>query len=59
MLDVKKYSEIYQEILQLQPDDTLQLILEAKTDDEREFYEVIGNYLLQVKQRQVIEQNLF
>lgn len=54
MCDVKKYDEIYQEILKLQPDDTLQLMLEAKTDEEREFYEVVGNFLLQIKQRQVL-----
>lgn len=59
MCDVKKYDAIYQEILKLQPDDTLQLILEAKTDEEREFYEVVGNYLLQIKQRQVIARDLF
>ncbi|MBQ6786382.1 MAG: hypothetical protein IJO85_01525 [Lachnospiraceae bacterium] len=59
MCDVKKYDEIYQEILKLQPDDTLQLMLEAKTDEEREFYEVVGNFLLQIKQRQVIARKLF
>lgn len=56
MLDVEK---IYQDILELQPDDTLQLILEAKTDDEKEFYKIVGDFLFQVKQKQVIEQNLF
>ena len=59
MCDVKKYAKIYQDIFELQPDDTLQLILEAKTDEEREFYEVVGNFLLQMKQKQVIERNLF
>lgn len=59
MVDTKKYEEIYQEILKLQPDDTLQLQLEAKTDDEIEFYEIIGNFLLQRKQREVIAKNLF
>lgn len=46
MVDVVKYEKIYKEILKLQPDDTLQLLLEAKSDDEREFYEIIGNFLL-------------
>lgn len=59
MVDTKKYEKIYQEILKLQPDDTLQLQLEAKTDDEIEFYEIIGNFLLQRKQREVIAKNLF
>lgn len=59
MCDVKKYSDIYNEIAKLQPDDTLQLVLEAETEEEREFYEFVGDYLLQKKQKQVIERNLF
>ena len=37
MCDVKKYNEIFQEIKSLKQEDTLQLILEAKTQDERDF----------------------
>ena len=59
MCDIEKYQKIYQDILELQPDDTLQLMLEAKTDEEREFYEVVGNFLLQIKQREVIAKHLF
>ena len=43
----------------LQPEDTLQLVLEAETEDEKDFYELIGDFLLQKKQKQVIERNLF
>lgn len=59
MCDVKKYENIYNEIRNLQPEDTLQLVLEAETEEQRDFYEMIGNFLLQQKQRQVIERNLF
>ena len=59
MFDVDKYSKIYDDIKQLQPEDTLQLMLEAKTKEERDFFEVVGNFLLQRKQKQVIEGNLF
>ena len=55
MCDVKKYSQIYREIKKLEPEDTLQLILEAETEEEKEFYELVGNYLLQLRQRQVVE----
>lgn len=58
MCDVKRYEEIYEEIKELQPEDTLQLVLEAKTEEQRNFYEMIGDYLLQMKQKQVIEGNL-
>ncbi|MCM1422922.1 MAG: hypothetical protein NC415_03810 [bacterium] len=59
MCDVKKYEKIFEEIKILQPEDTLQLALEAETEEQRDFYEMVGDFLLQKKQRQVIERNLF
>ena len=56
---VKKYEKIYEDIKTLQPEDTLQLVLEAETEEQRSFYEMVGDFLLQKKQRQVIERNLF
>lgn len=59
MCDVKKYNEIFEEIKKLNPDDTLQLVLESKTEEEKIFYEMIGDFLLQVKQRDSIARNVF
>jgi len=59
MCDVKKYEKIYEDIKKLQPEDTLQLVLEAETEEQRSFYEMVGDFLLQRKQRQVIERKLF
>ncbi|MEE0421094.1 MAG: hypothetical protein UDG86_13715 [Lachnospiraceae bacterium] len=59
MCDVKKYEKLYQEIKRLKPEDTLQLVMEAETEEQREFYQVVGDFLLQRKQREVIERNLF
>ena len=59
MCDVRKYEIIYEDIQKLQPEDTLQLVLEAETEEQRNFYEMVGDFLLQKKQRQVIERNLF
>ncbi|MCM1283184.1 MAG: hypothetical protein NC180_02505 [Muribaculaceae bacterium] len=59
MCDVKKYEEIYEDIKKLQPEDTLQLVLEAETEEQRNFYEMVGDFLLQKQQRQAIERNLF
>ena len=59
MCDVKKFSRIYKDISMLRPEDTLQLVLEAETEEEKDFYELIGDFLLQVKQRDVIARNLF
>lgn len=59
MCDVKKYSKMFEDMKQLQPEDTLQLVLEAKDKEERDFFEMVGNFLMQKKQKQVIERNLF
>ena len=59
MCDIKKYEKIYQEIARLEPEDTLQLVLEADTEEQRGFYQLVGDFLLQKKQKQVIERNLF
>lgn len=59
MCDVSKYSKMFDDMKNLQPEDTLQLVMEAKDEDERDFFEMLGNFLLQQKQKKVIERNLF
>ncbi len=59
MCDVKKYSAIYEEIKNLQPEDTLELILSTNDQKEKAFYQLIGDFLLQEKQKEVIAGNLF
>ena len=59
MCDVRKYSDMFKDIRNLQPEDTLQLVLEAKDEEERDFFEMLGNFLLQQKQQKVIEGILF
>lgn len=59
MCDVRKYSDMFKDMRNLQPEDTLQLVLEAKDEEERDFFELVGNFLLQQKQQKVIERNLF
>lgn len=59
MCDYKKYELIFHEIEKLTPDDTLELILQSDSEEEKEFYEIIGDYLLQQRQRAAIEGNLY
>jgi len=59
MCDVNKYAEMYADIRQLKPEDTLQLVMEAKDEEERHFFEMIADYLLQQRQKKIIEGNLF
>lgn len=58
MCDVQKYINIYEELEKLQPEDTLQLVLEAKTDAQKDFFEMLGNYLLTLKQQELIGRKL-
>lgn len=58
-MDIQKYSAIYQEIKLLQPQDTLKLIMEADNEEVKRFWRVIGNFLLQEKQKTVIGRDLF
>ena len=59
MCDIKKYTEIYEDLMQLSQDDTMQLVLEAPSEDEKDFYEMIGDYVLQKKQQECIARNVF
>ena len=40
----KKYEKIYEEIKCLEPEDTLQLTLEADSEEQREFYQMVGDF---------------
>lgn len=59
MCDIKRYEKIYEDIEKLTPEDTMQLVLEAETEEQRDFFGMIGDYLLQKRQKQVIERKMF
>lgn len=59
MCDMKKYADIYEEIKKLTNSDTLQLVLESEDEDMKDFYELVGDFLLQKRQKKVVEENLF
>ena len=59
MCDVDKFNRIYEDIKGLTRDDTMQLILEAPSEEEKRFYEMVGDYLLQKKQQECIAMNVF
>ena len=59
MVDIKKYADIYEEIKKLNDDDTLQLVLESEDEEMKDFYELVGDFLLQQRQRKAVEENMF
>ena len=54
MCDTNKYHQMYQEIKTLNPDETLQLIMESESKEEQDFFGVIGDFLLQQKQKELL-----
>lgn len=59
MCDVKKYEGLYTEMKKLTHDDTIQLVLEASNEEEKEFFELVGDFFLQKEQQKCIERNVF
>ena len=59
MCDLKKYADIYEEIKKLTNSDTLQLVLESEDEEMKDFYEVVGDFLLQQRQKKTVEEKLF
>ena len=41
------------------PEETLERLLAADSDEERLFYEMLGNFLIQLKQREIVEAGTF
>ncbi|WP_313256623.1 hypothetical protein [Lacrimispora sp.] len=50
---------LYKECQKLDLDDATQLILDAETVEEQEFYFMVSDFVLQQRQKKVIEENRF
>ena len=59
MRDTKKYYKIYEEIKELTPEDTLQLMKDAKSKEEQDFFGVVGDFLLQKRQKELIDRKVY
>lgn len=51
--------KLYEECRDMDIDETLELVLMAQTEEEREFFAVISDFILQRKQKEVIAQKKF
>ncbi len=59
MSNAEVMKELYNKCKEMDIDDTLELVLNAETEEEQEFIELVSNYMLQLKQREVVKQGLF
>lgn len=60
MFNMEEYENLYDDMIKkLTPSDTQHLMLEAKTEEQKNFYRIVGNYLLQKEQKSIIKRGLF
>lgn len=55
----EKLKMLYQECQDLDVEETTRLILEAETPEEQEFNSAVSDFILQQRQKKVIEANEF
>ena len=59
MSNVEAFKEMYKCCKEMDVEDTVDLALNAETPEEQEFVEMITNYILQTRQKEVIAQGKF
>lgn len=59
MSDANVIKELYNRCMEMDAEDTMELVLNAESTEEQEFIELISNFVLQVKQKEVIAQGKF
>ncbi len=59
MSDASVIKELYNRCMEMDAEDTIELALSAETKEEQEFIEMISNYVLQIKQKEVIARGKF
>lgn len=56
MLKAEAARKLYEECRDMDIEETLELVLNAKTEEEQDFFSMLSDFILQRKQRNVIEQ---
>ena len=51
--------KLYEECKDMDIDETMDLVLNAETEEEQEFFSMLSDFILQRKQKQVIAQKRF
>ena len=59
MCDLNRYYKMYHEMEKLGPDDIFQLIANAKTKDEQDFFAMVGDFFLQRRQKELIKKKAY
>ena len=59
MSNIEPARKLYEQCKDMDIDETRELVLAAKNEDEIEFFSLLSDFILQRKQKKVIEQGRF
>ena len=59
MLKAEAAKKLYEECKDMDIDETMELDLNAETEEEQDFFSMLSDYILQRKQKKVIAQKRF
>ena len=59
MLKAEAAKKLYEECKDMDIDETMELVLNAETEEEQDFFSMLSDFILQRKQKQVIAQKRF
>ena len=59
MSGIKKKKKLYNTCRDMDIEETMELVLNAETEEEGEFFSLLSDFILQRKQREVIAQKEF
>ena len=59
MSKIEVAKKLYEQCRDMDIDETMELVLSAETEEEKEFFSLLGDFILQRKQQEVIKEKRF
>ena len=59
MSKIEVAKKLYAQCRDMDIDETMELVLSAETEEEKEFFSLLGDFILQRKQQEVIKDKRF
>ena len=59
MSKIEVAKKLYAQCREMDIDETMELVLSAETEEEKEFFSLLGDFILQRKQQEVIKEKRF
>ena len=59
MSKIEVAKKLYAHCRDMDIDETMELVLSAETEEEKEFFSLLGDFILQRKQQEVIKEKRF